>query len=300
MFDDLASLFYHNVVSAYDQYVSVRDGNTSGRNRHTRTALETATALFHFREHLPSEHAKTRAQVVAECPDYRLVADVANATKHRSLDRDTSEGPPLVKSAEDIEETTIITRYADEQGEYTDAKTLVFVDCNDGVRRNLDTALTNVLNYWGSELKRLDIVDYVPREAPELWGNRVIPRSEARVYNKEIIQGLRFKERLKLLKFDPSKGCAVPIDLTGAKIEYRIYKPRHSVDITLNSPGLDEPIRHTIDLTEEQSFAVAELKTDAERTSYINSVILERRKEISDVVAATLKERTKARSRDES
>jgi hypothetical protein len=297
VFDDLASLFYHNVVSAYDQYVSIRDGNTSGRNRHTRTALEAAIALFHFREHLPSEHAKTRAQVVAECPDYRLVADVTNATKHRTLDRDTSEGPPLVKSAEDIEETTVVTRYADEQGEYTDARTLVFVSCNDGALRNLDIALTNVLNYWGSELKRLDIVAYVPREAPELSGARVVLRSQARVYNKEIIQGLRFKERLQLMKFDAVKGCAVPIDLTGAKIEYRIYKPRYSVNITLNSPGLDEPIKHTLDLTEEQSFAVAELKTDAERISYINSVILERRKEISDIMAATLNERTKALDR---
>jgi hypothetical protein len=99
------------------------------------------------------------------------------------------------------------------------------------------------------------------------------------------------------MKFDAVKGCAVPIDLTGAKIEYRIYKPRYSVNITLNSPGLDEPIKHTLDLTEEQSFAVAELKTDAERISYINSVILERRKEISDIMAATLNERTKALDR---
>jgi hypothetical protein len=300
VFDDLASLFYHNVVSAYDQYVAIRDGNTSGRSRHTHTALEAAAALFHFREHLPRQYARTRAQVVAECPDYRLVADVANATKHRTLDNDTSEGPPLVKSAEDIEEITIITRYEDEQGEYTDARTLVFINCNDGVRRNLDTALTNVLNYWGSELKRLDIVNYVPRSAPEPPGTRLVPRSEARAHNKEIVQGLRFKQTLQLMTFDASKGCAIPIDLTGAKLKYRIYKPRYSVDITVKSPGLDEPIRCSIDLTEEQSLAVTALTTDAERTSYINSIIVEHRKEISDAMAASLEARTKARGEGQS
>jgi hypothetical protein len=299
MFDDLASLFYHNVVSAYDQYAAIRDENTSGRNRHTRAAIEAATALYHFREHLPPRYAKTRAQVVAECPEYRLVADVANATKHRTLNKDTSEGPAIVKSAEGVEEITIITRYEDEHGEYSDARTVIFVNCNDGVRRNLDTALTDVLNYWGSELKRLGIVDYVPRNVPELPGTRYISRSEARIQNKEMIQGLRFKQTFQLMRFDPSKGCAVPIDLTGAKIEYTIYKPRSSVDITVKSPKSDEPIRCSIDLTEEQSLAVAALKTDAECTSYINGIIMEHRKEITDAMAASAEAQAKVRGEGE-
>jgi hypothetical protein len=300
VFDDLPSLFYHNVVSAYDQDVSVRDANTSGRNRHTRAALEAATALFHFREHLPRQDAKTRAQAVTECPDYRLVADVVNATKHRTLVRDTSEGPPLVRSAEDIEEVTTVVRYQDEQGDYTDARTLVFANCSDGVRRNLDTALTNVLNYWGGELKRLGIIsEYVPRSALELPGIRFVPRAEARANNKEIVRGLRFKQMVQLMTFDPAKGCAVPMDLTDAKLEYRIYKPRYSVDIAVNAPSLDEPIRCSIELTEEQSFAVAALKTDAERTSFINAVMMERREEINKAIATTLEARAIPRSEGE-
>ena len=135
----------------------------------------------------------------------------------------------------------------------------------------------------------------MPRSAPEPPGTRLVPRSEARAHNKEIVQGLRFEQTLQLMTFDASKGCAVPIDLTGAKLEYRIYKPRYSVDITVKSPGLDEPIRCSIDLTEEQSLAVTALTTDAERTSYINSIIVEHRKEISDAMAASLEARTKAR-----
>src|SRR5450759_1241667 len=50
------------------------------------------TALFHFREHLAGPHAKTRAQVAADCPDYRLVADVVNVTKHGTLTRQRPKG----------------------------------------------------------------------------------------------------------------------------------------------------------------------------------------------------------------
>jgi hypothetical protein len=104
---------------------------------------------------------------------------------------------------------------------------------------------------------------------------------------------------VQLMTFDPTKGCAVPMDLTGAKLEYRIYKPRYSVDIAVNAPSLDEPIRCSIDLTEEQSFAVAALKTDAERTSFINAVMMERREEINKAIATTLEARTKPRSEGE-
>jgi glyoxylase-like metal-dependent hydrolase (beta-lactamase superfamily II) len=90
-FDDLPSLFYQDVVSTYDEYVAARDGDTAGRCHQTRTALDAAAALFHFREHLPQRYKKTRAEVAADCPDYRLVADVTNATKHRVLDRDFEE-----------------------------------------------------------------------------------------------------------------------------------------------------------------------------------------------------------------
>ena len=295
MFDDLPSLFYNNVVLAYDRYVSIRDGTTWGHDRHTRSALDAATALFHFREHLPQEYKKQRAQVVAECADYRLVADVANAAKHRTLTNRTSEGEPLVKSAEDVEEITIVTCYEDEDGEYTDATTRIFVNCSDGTKRSLDIALTNVLNYWGSELKRLGIISsYAERNAAEQPGSRFFSRSEARSQTKEIVQGLRMKQSVQLLRFDASKGCAVPIDLTGAKLEYKIYKPGYSIAIQVKSPSLEEPIKCAIELTEEQSLTVAGLKTKAERTSYINAIIGERREEIQGAISTTLKARTEA------
>jgi hypothetical protein len=241
---------------------------------------------------------KTRPEVVADCTDYQLVADVTNATKHRVLNRDTSEGPPIVRAAEDVEEVTVITRYEDEQGEYADARTLVMVKCSDGVRRNLDTALTNVLNFWGEELKRLGVVDYTQRPVPEPPGSRFVPRSEARPLNFEILQGLRWRQKFQLLKFDFSKGCSAPVDLSDVvKLEMKIYKPRYVVDIVGNLPGFAEPIKCSTELSEEQSFAVAALKTDAEREAYKNRLLVERQQEIRDAITAALQARTKGPSR---
>src|SRR5258708_2384538 len=110
----------------------------AGRNKVLRAAVEAATALFHFREHLPASLARTRSQAFLECADYRLIADVTNVTKHKILTRSTSEGAPLVSSADAIHELIVITRYEDEAGEYLDARVQVVVDCDDGTTRNLD------------------------------------------------------------------------------------------------------------------------------------------------------------------
>lgn len=278
-------------MSAYDDYAAVRDGNTGGRSRQTRAALNAATALFHFREHLPASLAKTRAQIVADCPDYRLVADVANVTKHKDLTRDTPEGMPLVKSAEDIDERVVVTRYKDDQGEYSDAQTYVFVNCSDGTSRDLDSALTNVLNYWGEKLKRQGIVKYKSRSPPENRNARFVPRSEAKAPNLEMLSGLRWTQKFQLMEFDSAKGSSAPIDLTGANLEFRIYKPRYSVDITATPPNGGEAIKYSIDLTEEQSLALAAIKTDAEREAFLRTIMVQHRNEISATISASLKSR---------
>jgi hypothetical protein len=278
-------------LAIYGQTLQTSQGRLPAQARRT---IGARTALFHFREHLAGPHAKTRAQVVADCPDYRLVADVVNVTKHGTLTRPTSEGPPLVDSADDIEERTIITRYEDEQGEYSDPRTLVFVNCSDGVCRNLDTALTTVLNYWGGELKRLGIVKYTVRDAPEMPGTRFVPRVEARAHNLEATQGLRWKQTWQLRKFDVSKGHSVPIDLKDKKIEFRIYKPPRSVDIMVELPGGGEAIKFSVDLTEEQSLALLALKTVAEREAFLKPIVDEQRNKISEAINTTLKTRTEA------
>ena len=223
MFDDLGAMFYENVVPAYNALVEQREGDTAGLSRHLRVAIGAASALFHFREHLPAQHALTRGQVVAACSEYRLIADVANASKHQALNRDTSEGPPLVKSAKDIRERIVITQYEDAEGPYIDERTIVFVACSDGIERSVDAALTNVFNYWGAMLQQMGVIDFVASPQPEVPGRRLIPRAEAKRLNLEARNTVRFKQNFQLQRFNAITGQAEPVDLTGTKIFFRLH-----------------------------------------------------------------------------
>jgi hypothetical protein len=98
------------------------------------------------------------------------------------------------------------------------------------------------------------------------------------------------------MKFDHSTGCSAPIDLSDMKLEMRIYKPNYVIDIVGNSPVLSEPIKLSIELTEEQSLAFALLKTDAERDAYKNRLFIERQQEIRNAITAALLAQTKGTS----
>lgn len=293
MFGDLDLFFYNGVVEAYDAYATSRDSDTSGRNRHSRLAVEAATALFHFREHFPPEHIKTRSRVVSECPEYRLIADVVNAAKHRLLTKSTSEGPPLVASAEDIQEVTIVTRYEDEAGEYPDARTVIMIECSDGVSRSLDNALTVVLNYWGDELKRLGLADYRPRAVPEMPGSRFVPREDARPLNLEMVQGLGWKQTFRLLKFNAEAGFAEPIDLTGSEVSFSIYnKAAMTLNVTLTSPDGSTKVAIPVELSEEESAEFNSLKAKTEQDTFVRSMLIKRQEDVRRAISEATTART--------
>jgi hypothetical protein len=280
VFHDLAGLFYESVEPAYRVYAESRDNTKAGRNRLLRAAVEAATALFHFREHLPADLARARSQAVLECPDYRLIADVTNAAKHGALTRNTSEGPPLVSSADAIHELIVITRYEDEVGEYSDARVQVVVDCDDGVTRNLDRAIVSVLNYWGGILSASGVASYLPRHPVDEPGSRFVARADAHPLDFEIVQGLRFASHLQLRMFDATKGRSSPVDLTGANLSFNIYRPSYVFQITATPSAGGPSFTCSLELTPEQSLAYQALKTDDERTEFLKAIANERQAEI--------------------
>ncbi|UWU69139.1 hypothetical protein [Bradyrhizobium sp. NC92] len=281
MFDDLSGLFYENVEPAYRSYAEVRESGKAGRNKLLRAAVEVTTALFHFREHLPGHLARTRSQAVLECADYRLIADVTNVTKHKELTRSTSEGAPLVRSADAVHELIVITRYEDESGEYSDVRAQVVVDCEDGTTRNLDSAIVTVLNYWGGILRAAGVAPYVPRSPAEEPGSRFVARADARPLDFEILQGLRFASHMQFRRFDVLEGRSSPVDLTGADISFKIYKPSYVFQITATPSAGGPSFTCSLELTEEQSLAFHQLKTDSERTEFLKAIANERQAEIS-------------------
>ena len=74
---------YYELLGSRDYSYGLLNENLAGvdegareHSRRARTALETAAALFQFREHLPEQHAKIVYPWSRSAPDYRLVADI--------------------------------------------------------------------------------------------------------------------------------------------------------------------------------------------------------------------------------
>jgi hypothetical protein len=287
MFDDTASLFYQGAVAAYDRYVAVRDKPRAGCSLLLSAAIDVCSALYHYREHLPPHLARSRSHVVRECSEYRLIADVTNAVKHKVLTRSTSEGAPLVTSAEDVTELLIITQFRDDRGEYSDAQLRVVAQCSDGSTKELDGAIIKVLNYWGELLDSAGIVGYYCRCPAELPGSRFIPRVGVRSVDHEAVQGLRFALRVQLQAFDAELGRSIPIDLTGADIRFEIYKPAYTFELTAKCPTTGKVLTCTLQLSDEESWIFHRIRDDAEREAFLSKVSKERRTEILDKLRAS-------------
>jgi hypothetical protein len=290
VFDDLAAYFHENIVASYIAYREVRDNETYGRSRDMRAALVAATALYHLREHVPKSQRKTRRAIVSECPDYDVLGDVVNAAKHRELER----GKPKLKSAEDIYELTVIIQYEDPDGTYQDAQKMVVVKFLDGTEQDILECLTNVMNYWGHEFVRLGFQEsYKPFEVPPSPGDVYVSRDDARRLNTEIIRGVRFKQTMKLLKYDSATGKSEPIDLTGSKLQYRISKPSYVVDLHITHRTTGKEYTFELKLDEDQSLEWHSLRTDAEREAFSERLSQERQEEIKGLLAAKLAEDSK-------
>jgi hypothetical protein len=117
MFDDLAAYYHENVVASFAEYRDICNDGIAGRSRDLRAALNAASALFHLREHLPGTPL-SRADVERFCPDYALLGDVVNASKHKALNGNTPHGAPLVADAENLAEQIASIEYEDEAGTY--------------------------------------------------------------------------------------------------------------------------------------------------------------------------------------
>ncbi|WP_438346312.1 hypothetical protein [Methylorubrum populi] len=283
MFDDTAGYFYENIIETYNNYIRERK-RPSGRFRHTRSAIELASALFHFREHLPKVHAQSRSDVEAACVDYRLIADAVNAAKHRVLNRVTPKGQPLIDSADRITECLVVISYIDDLGKYTDSSTSVTIECTDGTRRDFDEALINVLNYWISYLELKDIVSIPPFPARARPGAEFVSREAAKPPNMEVMRGVRWKQAMMLMAFNPETGCAEPIDLAGGEVQLNIYEPLKTIEIDATDEDSGQTVQISLDLTDEESSRVSKADTETERNLVMDSILDGRKNEIYEKI----------------
>lgn len=272
MFDDLTAYYHENVVASYAAYRDLNKDGIAGRSRDLRVALTAASALFHFREHLPNV-APTRGQIEKLCPDYALLGDVVNASKHKSLTGNTPHGAPLVNDAESLSERILLIDYEDEEGVYKYTAKTVIVNLIDGSERNLLEVLTNVINFWEQHLTSLGTISEarVFRFDPPVRARTRAECAENRL-DFELVQGHRFRQSMQMLRFNNVTRQAEPIDLTGSEVKVRIYKPKFEVDVFLIHDATGKEFKKTITLSESDSLEFAKLASDAEKQAFVNNL----------------------------
>ena len=274
MFDDLAGYFFENVIATFKEYKDQRSLPSSGTNRDVRLAIAAATAIYHFREHVPTSFQKSRADISKTCPDYNLLGDIVNAAKHRKITR----GNPKIVSAEEIYEELVSTEYVDDKGPYRHVEKVVTVKFLDGTTLDLFEILINVLNMWFDELEKLG-VSPVPEHIPPITHS--IPQrcseSEAGKHNLVIQQGVRFHQRLRLQRYNYETGKIEPIDLTGCDVKARIYKPAYSIDLQINNDKTGEKLIKSVELTEKESLKLHMLETEEQRQAFMAKLIKNKR-----------------------
>ena len=271
MFDDTAGLFHENVIVAYQDFIKARTSPVTGRSQDLRLALTVAAALYHFREHLPTSRRPSRATLEKKCADYGLLGDIVNASKHGEL----TKGAPRVRRATDIEETVVLTEYKDEQGTYCDAEKIISVTLTDKSMRELGEVVTNVLNFWLTELHAMKILS-TPKTFSLPIKSKPVSRAESISPNLEIIQGVRFRQRWQLRRFDHNTGVSKPIDLTGGKVEFQIYKPAE-LTVVLTHEETGKSLTRTLLLNRDEVEAFKKMDNDGQRQNYLANLAQSRK-----------------------
>lgn len=273
MFDEFLAYYEEFVVAAYIEYRDKSVDGVAGRNKDLRAALDAAKTLFHFREHFPDVHSISRSKVEKDCPDYGLLGDVANVSKHKKINKDTPHGSPYINNANCLNEQIINIKYEDSLGQYNYIQKVVVINLAGGATRYLLEVLTNVINFWESHLFSLGLL-----KSQRTFKNRGIIVSRTRAeckkssLNFEAISSTRFKQIMQFIKFDMQTGNYSPIDLTGATAQMRIYKPSFEIDISLTEDTTGKTFKATIKLTEEENLYFAGIKNEEEKQAYLSSL----------------------------
>ena len=266
MFSNTRDHFIQNVYPSYRAFLEKRDTGEIGVNDLVRLGTQAATALFHMREHLPNPVRNSELENV--CPDYKLIGNVTNASKHNVIDKHD----PKLSDASQIFEAGVITSYRDEQGEYRSALPEVFLRLDDGSERRLSEVLFNVMVMWCNKLRTLEVVDAQFPDLPEVDGH--VSREEAarRGMPLRMIQGEEFKTQFRLRRFDYATNRSEPVDLTGATVQFRVYAAPKEVPLDIVMREGDAPTEFKVPLTEEQGLEFMRRKL-YKRNAYIAEVL---------------------------
>ena len=226
--------------------------------------------MYHLREHLPDGHKKKRSQIATACPDYDLLADVVNVSKHGEL----TINNPQISKAENIFEEKVYTKYKDDEGEFFGVENTIIIKLDNGTIKNLCSIITKVLNYWCSHFHSLGVISSVlPFEDNSI--NHPLTREQVALQKNDLamIRGVRFHQHMKLQEYNYDTGQIIPIDLTGCQVKMSIYKtPKITPVLQLKNDDTGEIIFKEIPLTDEEYAHFESLEKEEEKQKYISKL----------------------------
>ncbi|GAG01056.1 unnamed protein product [marine sediment metagenome] len=106
-----------------------------------------------------------------------------------------------------------------------------------------------------------------------------------------MLQGVRFKQAMKLQEYNYGTGEVEPIDLSESEIRLRIYKPKHILELQAKNEQTGEVIKREIHLTDEQNKKLEELDTEEERRMFLSGLV--REQGITDEIIEEIKQSTR-------
>ena len=263
MFDNLKAYFVENILNLHKEYLKVRKNQKLAFSSDLRSSINLATALYHFREHFAQDIQKSRKFYVDICPDYSLLGDVVNASKHSKL----KFGNPQISNAENIYEQITSTKYKDQKGSYYHVEKTVIIKLDNETERDLHEIITNTINMWINQLKSLGIIQNYPLQ--KYKSNRLPRRNK---YSGKIdihsMHNLRFKAKFQLQKYNYEKKIVEPVDLTKAKVSMNFYQQIHTVDITITTKE-NKVVNLAVELTDSELKEYSKLKTQDNKIQYL-------------------------------
>lgn len=269
MFDDLKTYFYDHVKTSLDEYMEMRRLGVQGHSQDVRKAVIAAEALFHFREHLPTGHKMSRGDVERSCPEFGLVGDIANASKHADISGNTPHGAPLVTSAKDIREHTVSTEYQDGAGTYRHVQKEVFVELTDGSQQRVVDSLLAVMDFWQRKLVDMGVLRAPHVYDPEEDEPRARERCNDGRLDLEGTVGMPLTVRPILRRYNYAAGRVEAVDTMGGHLTLTVYKPPSTASLTLTDEATGKTFSKSFGLTPEQGAEVMSIKDPSERTAYL-------------------------------
>jgi len=259
MYNDFQTYYYENIIVPYYDYIDEKQKGNFGRSNDIKKAIDCASKLYHLREHLSLQLVDE--DIVDLCPTYKTIQDITNISKHKTLTR----GTPEISSANQISELIIITIFKDDKGEFSDSDKVVQIIKNNGTKLFLHDILYKVVCFWDKYLYNNGLINKESKpKAPTPIG-KVKRRYECKNLDLTVVQKMNFKMSMQMMKWDYEKNKAIPIDLTGKTVEFKVYKPKKpklTPNIQIKNKKTGEISSLDINLTEEDLEKFNSFETD--------------------------------------